>query len=134
MVKEGRKKKKDSFFCLDHKVAQKWGKIYSGWIMFLSKKHFLLYNDTALWGTAVSFCTYSRHATYYILLTWILFIFTHTDSKHSQVRKDTYMPPQEILPGAEQVTFKHYQPRSMAKGRYESMQESEPGQTPERDL
>lgn len=48
MVKEGRKKKKDSFFCLDHKVAQKWGKIYSGWIMFLSKKHFLLYNDTAL--------------------------------------------------------------------------------------
>lgn len=44
----GEKKKKDSFFCLDHKVAQKWGKIYSGWIMFLSKKHFLLYNDTAL--------------------------------------------------------------------------------------
>lgn len=44
------------------------------------------------------------------------------------------MLPQEILQGAEQVTFKHYQPRSIAKGRYEVMQDSGPGQTPAHDL
>lgn len=49
MVKEGEKgKKRKSFFSLDHKVTQKWGKFYPGWIIFLSKKHFLLYNDPTL--------------------------------------------------------------------------------------
>lgn len=95
-VRSKRKEKKKLF------LTRLWShteveKIYSGlWkITFLSKKHFLLLQlHDSLCGTAVSFCTCNRGAIYYILLTWILFIFTHTDFKHSQftaVRKNMYV-------------------------------------------
>lgn len=83
-----RKEKKKELFLTRLWRQTEVEKIYSGlWkITFLSKKHFLLLQlHDSLWGTAVSFCTCNRGAIYYILLTWMLFIFTHTDFKHSQV-------------------------------------------------